>query len=138
MAKIDLTYVELNPYRCSNLYLNNRADNTYQTSGAPILLEEDSRRLAESFRELFSAVSVDCKKGWTHVLTMAERGTRMNDDWDFVVPTKFALSFLKMYQELSESTSNIHKDGLETGKSLLIGLNNGTITLNDFNNNLLK
>ncbi len=139
MKKTNLTYIELNPKRCSDLLLKDCVLDTYSRIEAPYLLENDSRLLAESFRELFASVAVDRKRGeWTHEVTMMERGHRFEGDYDFVVPTEFALAFFNTYRILSESTKSVHKSGLETGKSLLISLNNGAITMNDFTENIQK
>ncbi len=139
MSKNNLTYVELNPNRCSDLLLKNCSDKTYQRIPAPFLLLEDSKLLAESFRALFASVDVGRKRGeWSHELTFLERGFVITPDWDFVVPTEFALSFFNTYKILSESTHNIYQDGREEGKSLLFGLNKGSLTMDDFNNNVQK
>ncbi len=139
MAKINLTYVELNPKCCSDLLLKDCASNTYQRIGAPLLLDKDSKLLAESFMELFAAVAITRIRGeWANELTMVERGYCFNTDYNFVVTNEFAISFFNTYKMLSSSTNNLYNQGLETGKSLLIGLNNGLITMNDFNENLKK
>jgi NADPH:quinone reductase-like Zn-dependent oxidoreductase len=134
-----LTHVQLNPKRCSDLLLRDYSSNTYQRIPAPILLDEDSRLLAESFRELLASVAIERKRGdWAYELTMAERGSRFEGDYDFVVTNEFALSFFNSYKVLSVATGNIYRSGLDTGKSLLLSLNNGLITMNDFNENIQK
>ncbi len=139
MSKESLTYVQLNHKRCSDLLLKDCVADSYQRIPAPLLLEEGSRLLAESFRELFASVSIDRKRGiWTNELTMTERGNRIEGDYDFVVPTEFALSFFKTYKVLSEATRKLHENGTEIGKNLLFGLNNGTLTMNEFNDNIQK
>ena len=55
---------------------------------------------------------------------------------NYIVPTNFVLAFVSMYDALSKSTKNTYKSGLNKGKNLLMGLNDGSLTMNDFNEHI--
>lgn len=129
-----MTIIELNTKGCTEILLKNCATNTYDGGGkypAPALLDDDSKKLATCILELVKANAIDRKRiKPNYVLSMMLRGFASTDN--YIVSDEFALMFFKFYTSLAIATNNTYKHGIERGKSLLVGLNDGTLTLNDF------
>lgn len=134
-----MTKVELNPKYASNLHLRDMRANTYQAVSQPLLSESDSKKLTDTIKDLFKTVAIDRKRGtWNYELSMDMRGFCVPDEYNFIVSDEFALAFFKFYKAISAGTYSAFEDGKNKGGSLLIGLNDGTYTVNDFNERIKK
>lgn len=143
MAKKEsLSYVELSEHGCNSIVLENLQvrEEVYGGARAPMLSDKDSKKLAKTIIELFEAVAIKKKtlyreykeyKEMDYCMTMTMRGSASQHN--YVVPTKFVKAVVAMYKAIALGTKNIHTIGLEKGKNLLLGLNDGTYTINDFN-----
>jgi len=142
MAKKELSYVELSELGCDSIVLENIQvrEKVYGGAHAPMLSDKDSKKLAKAIIELFEAVAVKKKtlfreykeyKEMDYVMTMTMRGSASQHN--YVVPTKFVKAFVAMYGAMATGTKNTYAIGLDKGKNLLLGLSDGTYTINDFN-----
>lgn len=142
MKSKGLSYVELSEYGCDTISLQNLRvrEEVYGGASAPTISNKDSKALAKTIIKLFQSVAVKKKtlyreykeyKEMDYLMTMLYRGSV--SEHNYIVPTKFVLAFVSMYDLIALATKNIHSVGLDKGKNLLIGLTDGTYTLNDFN-----
>ena len=126
-----MTLIEMNRKGCTDLLLRNCELDTYSRIDAPKLTGEDSVAVAEALIQLVQKNAINRKRiKPTYVVTMMLRGHSM--DSDFIVSDEFALHFYNYYAMLSKVTHNIYNAGMEKGKSVLVGLNDGTISMSDF------
>lgn len=145
MAKknnISLSYVQLSKRGCDSITLENLRVKEAVYGGAHrlTLSDKDSEALAKTIIKLFESVAVKKKslyrdnkeyKEMDYIMTMHMRGSASQDD--YVVPTNFVKAFVAMYDAMSAGTKATHRMGLDKGKNLLLGLTDGSYTLNDFN-----
>lgn len=137
-----LSYVELSELGCDSIVLENLQvrEKVYGGAAALMLSDKDSKKLAKTIIELFETVAVKKKtlfreykeyKEMDYVMTMTMRGSASQHN--YIVPTKFVKAFVTMYGMIAAGTKNTYSIGLDKGKNLLLGLNDGTYTINDFN-----
>lgn len=142
MKNKSLSYVELSENGCSSIVLENlrMREKVYGGARALTLGEADSKKLATTIIELFKTVAIKQKtlyrthkeyKKMDYLMTMTYRGAASQHN--YIVPTDFVLSFVAMYDMMAAATKNIYGIGMDKGKNLLIGLNDGTYTIKDFN-----
>jgi hypothetical protein len=140
--KPGLSYVELSPTVCDAIILQNLRvrEKEYGGAHAPRLTAADSKKLAQAIIRLFETVAVKKKtlyrenkeyKQMDYCMTMMHRGFAVQED--YIVPTEFVRAFVQLYDAMATATENTYNSGLERGKNLLVGLNDGTLTMNDFN-----
>jgi len=140
--KIALSYVELSERGCDSIHLQNLQvrEEVYGGAPAPFLSEKDSKALAKTIIKLFESVAIKKKtlfrdnkeyKEMDYLMTMSMRGSASQSD--YIVPTNFVLAFVSMYDAMAKGTKNTHSIGLDKGKNLLLGLTDGSYTINDFN-----
>ncbi len=117
---------------CSDITLKDCATNTYKRVDKPALSDEDSKKLAEMLIEMVSKNAIDRKRvTFNYEVTMMYRGFASSDN--FVVSDEFGLMFFNMYSALCFAINNTYSSGISRGKSALIGLNDGTLSMSDFN-----
>ena len=142
MKNQSLSYVELSERGCDSIVLQNLhiREEVYGGASAPVLSDKDSKKLAQSIIELFKTVAVKKKtlfrdhkeyKEMDYIMTMTMRGSA--SDHNYIVPTKFVQAFVSMYGAMATTTKNTYNIGMDKGKNLLLGLNDGTYTIKDFN-----
>lgn len=143
MAKKEsLSYVELSDKGCDSIILRNLRirEDVYGGSRSPMLSDKDSKALAQTIIKLFESVAVKKKtlyrdykeyKEMDYEMTMCYKGSVA--DLNYIVPTKFVVQFVEMYKAMASATHNTYNIGLDKGKNLLLGLNDGTYTIKDFN-----
>ena len=140
--KPSLSYVELSERGCDAIILQNLRikEEVYGGASSPFLSDKDSHALAKTIIKLFESVAIKKKslhrdnkeyKQMDYIMTMSMRGNSSHSN--YIVPTEFVLAFVKMYGAMAKGTKTTYAIGLEKGKDLLIGLNDGTYTMNDFN-----
>jgi hypothetical protein len=145
MKKTGLSYVELSERGCDSIILRNLQvrEDVYGGASAPFLSDKDSLALAKTIIKLFEAVAVKKKTLYRHhkeyiemdyEMTMSMRGS--SSQLNYIVPTAFVLAFVSMYGAMAMATKNTYKIGLNKGKDLLFGLNDGSLTIKDFNENI--
>lgn len=133
-SKKGLSYFELNPNGATSLHLKHVSTRIYNNTKTPVLSDVDSKSLADTITALLKSVAVDRKRGeWDYEIGFGMRGSMTHRENNIVVPTEVALNFFSFYKAFSDATHNTYAAGLERGKNLLAGLNDGTYTLNDFN-----
>ena len=142
MKKKSLSYVELSENGCDSITLENLRirEEVYGGAHAPTISDKDSKKLAKTIIKMFQAVSVKKKtlhrshkeyKSMDYIMTMHMRGSA--SQLDYIIPTDFVLAFVEMYDMMATATKNVYGIGLDRGRNLLLGLNDGTYTINDFN-----
>jgi hypothetical protein len=142
MKKKSLSYVELSDRGCNSIVLENLQvrEEVYGGASAPVMSDKDSLALSKAIIKLFQTVAVKKKslfrqnkeyKSMDYIMTMTMRGSASQHD--YIVPTEFVKAFVKMYDAMAVASKNTYKSGKDKGKNLLLGLTDGSYTINDFN-----